>query len=41
MNNKSLKNEDKVSLENYDTMEDYLFFKYMGEKGNELQQKDY
>jgi len=32
-------NANLPSLENYSAMDDYLFLKHMGEKGNELQQK--
>ena len=39
MNNITSNNECKISLENYDVMEDCLFFKILGEVGNELQQK--
>lgn len=39
MKRKSLNSKDKPTLENYEAMDDFLFFKYMGEEGNELQQK--
>ncbi|MCL2114612.1 MAG: Rpn family recombination-promoting nuclease/putative transposase [Methanobrevibacter sp.] len=32
---------EKPSLKNYLAMDDFLFLKYMGEKGNELQQKSF
>ena len=33
--------EDKVTLNNYNSLNDYLFYKYMCEKGNEKQQKTF
>jgi len=37
----SSENTNLPSLKNYHTMDDFLFLKYMGEKGNELQQKSF
>ena len=36
---KKSSNLEKPTLENYNAMDDFLFFKYMGEEGNEKQQK--
>ena len=40
-NNKKKKKEKEVTLENYNPLNDYLFYKYICEKGNELQQKTF
>ena len=32
---------EEVNLENYNSLNDFLFFKYMCEKGNEKQQKTF
>jgi len=37
----SLENADLPVIENYFAMDNFLFLKYMGEKGNELQQKSF
>ena len=33
--------EDKVTLNNYNSLNDYLFYKYICEEGNEKQQKTF